>query len=162
MPFSSLHQHSRERPKVVHRDRRNRKTGYIDDVNLRHVWSKLLIGRTDASNTNTKHQDNYNLTMLFTENLTQNRFNDNLTSSRSNDVILVLLDRSQLIMTIIGVIANIGTSITLIKNGQVSVKYVYLKLKVDNLASVGKQTLYCKLCSHRTKYNRNFCPSFSP
>ena len=53
--------------------------------------------------------------MLFTENLTQNRLNDNLTSSRSNDVILVLLDRSQLIMTIIGVIANIGTSITLIK-----------------------------------------------
>ena len=86
-----------------------------------------MIGRTDASNTNTKHQDNYNLTMLFTANLTQNRFNDNLTSSRSNDVILVLLDRSQLIMTIIGVIANIGTSITLIKNGKVSVKYVYLK-----------------------------------
>ena len=85
-----------------------------------------MIGRTDASNTNTKHQDNYNLTMLFTENLTQNRFNDNLTSSRSNDVILVLLDRSQLIMTIIGVIANIGTSVTLIKNGQVSVKIITL------------------------------------
>ena len=55
--------------------------------------------------------------MLFTENLTQ--YNDSLTSSRSNDVILVLLDRSQLIMTIVGVIANMGTSITLIKNGQV-------------------------------------------
>ena len=47
-------------------------------------------------------------------------------------------------MTIIGVIANIGTSVTLIKNGQVSVKYIYIKLKVDNLASVGKQRLYCK------------------
>ena len=50
--------------------------------------------------------------MFFTENVTQYRFNDSLTSSRSSDVILVLLDRSQLIMTIIGVIANIGTSVT--------------------------------------------------
>ena len=72
--------------------------------------------------------------MLFTENLTQNRFNDNLTSSRSNDVILVLLDRSQLIMTIIGVIANIGTSVTLIKNGQVSVKIITLLSPANEVA----------------------------
>ncbi len=31
----------------------------------------------------------------------------------------LLMDRSQLVMTIIGLIANLGTSITLIKNGQV-------------------------------------------
>ena len=31
----------------------------------------------------------------------------------------IFLDRSQLFMVIIGVIANVGTSITLIKNGQV-------------------------------------------
>ena len=33
---------------------------------------------------------------------------------------IVLMDRSQLVMTIIGLIANIATSLTLIKNGQVS------------------------------------------
>ena len=32
---------------------------------------------------------------------------------------IVLMDRSQLIMTIIGLIANIASSLTLIKNGQV-------------------------------------------
>ena len=34
---------------------------------------------------------------------------------------MVLLDRSQQIMTIVGLIANIGTSITLIRNGKVSI-----------------------------------------
>ena len=34
---------------------------------------------------------------------------------------MILVDRSQQVMTIIGVIANMGTSITLIKNGQVGV-----------------------------------------
>ena len=33
---------------------------------------------------------------------------------------IMIMDRSQLAMTLIGVIANIGTSITLIKNRQVS------------------------------------------
>ena len=42
------------------------------------------------------------------------------TEIQTNDIIFTLLDKSQLIMTIIGVIANVGTSITLIKNGQVS------------------------------------------
>ena len=32
---------------------------------------------------------------------------------------IVLMDRSQLVMTTIGLIANIATSLTLIKNGQV-------------------------------------------
>ena len=53
---------------------------------------------------------------LFINNATY-EFNENET----NDVIFTLLDKSQLIMTIIGVIANVGTSVTLIKNGQVSI-----------------------------------------
>ena len=60
--------------------------------------------------------------MLLIDNLTQ--YNYNLTSSISNELLLNFLDRSQLIMTIVGVIANIGTSITLIKNGQVCLKIV--------------------------------------
>ena len=62
---------------------------------------------------------NNNLGILFIDNFTH--YNDNLTllSSISNELLLNFLDRSQLIMTIVGVIANIGTSITLIKNGQV-------------------------------------------
>ena len=45
-----------------------------------------------------------------------------MTSLTNDDVLLLIfLDRSQQVMTIVGVIANIGTSITLIKNGQVSV-----------------------------------------
>ena len=51
------------------------------------------------------------------ENFTYN--NNNMTSS-TNSWVIILVDRSQQVMTIIGAIANIGTSITLIKNGQVS------------------------------------------
>ena len=42
-------------------------------------------------------------------------------SSTDTSWLMILVDRSQQVMTIIGVIANIGTSITLIKNGQVGV-----------------------------------------
>ena len=50
-------------------------------------------------------------------------FNDNVDNNDNDDQPLwaIFLDRSQLFMVIIGVIANVGTSITLIKNGQVSV-----------------------------------------
>ena len=79
-----------------------------------------------------KHQNNYNLDNLIIENVTQYNDNDNLmhnlTSSRSYDVLIIFLDRSQLVMTIVGMIANIGTSITLIKNGQVSVSLALIKL----------------------------------
>ena len=52
------------------------------------------------------------------ENVTNNY--DNMTSSISDiSWLMVLLDRSQQVMTIVGLIANIGTSVTLIKNGQV-------------------------------------------
>ena len=71
----------------------------------------------------------YNLSILETENVSQNSTNisenlardhDNMTSSTSNELLLIFLDRSQLVMTIIGVIANIGTSFVLFANGQVS------------------------------------------
>ena len=46
---------------------------------------------------------------------------DNVTLSTNSDfLLLIFLDRSQQVMTIVGLIANVGTSITLIKNGQVS------------------------------------------
>ena len=40
---------------------------------------------------------------------------------------MTLVDRSQQVMTIVGVIANVGTSITLIKNGQVSISSTIIK-----------------------------------
>ena len=65
-----------------------------------------------------KNHDIYNFSITITENVTNNY--DNMTSSISDvSWLMVLLDRSQQVMTIVGLIANIGTSITLIKNGQV-------------------------------------------
>ena len=87
--------------------------------------------------------NNYKLSSLETENVTyydnnmdnQNnistlenltRDHDNMTSSSSNELLLIFLDRSQLVMTIIGVIANIGTSFVLFTNGQVSKTLFYI------------------------------------
>ena len=67
-----------------------------------------------------KHHINYNHSVSIIENLTD--YYDNKTSSTNNEFLLIFLDRSQLVMTIVGVIANIGTSVTLIKNGQVGTK----------------------------------------
>ena len=67
-----------------------------------------------------KHHINYNHSVSIIENLTD--YYDNKTSSTNNEFLLIFLDRSQLVMTIVGVIANIGTSVTLIKNGQVGRK----------------------------------------
>ena len=50
-----------------------------------------------------------------------------MTSSANNEFLLIFLDRSQQVMTIVGVIANISTSITLIKNGQVGVTLTLIK-----------------------------------
>ena len=49
-------------------------------------------------------------------------FNNNRSKiiKNSNDPLwMILMDQSQLVMTVIGLIGNIATSITLIKNGQV-------------------------------------------
>ena len=54
----------------------------------------------------------------------------NISASKSlilNDEVsvwVIFLQQSQLIITIVGLIANIGTSITLIKNGQVSMNII--------------------------------------
>ena len=87
---------------------------------------------TDESNTNMRHQNNYNLSILILENTTY--YDDNMTSAVSDTSWLItLLDRSQQVMTIIGVIANVVTSITLIRNGQVSVA---LNFFVDNITYI--------------------------
>ena len=53
----------------------------------------------------------YNLSALFLENITY--YYDNMTYSRADTSwLIILVDRSQQVMTILGVIANIGTSIT--------------------------------------------------
>ena len=62
--------------------------------------------------------NNYNLSILLIENFTYH-YNNSMMSSASNELLLIFLDRSQLVMTIIGVIANIGTSFVLFTNGQV-------------------------------------------
>ena len=71
-----------------------------------------------------KNHNSYNLSIINVENVTNNY--DNMTSPKGDvSWLMVLLDRSQQVMTIVGLIANIGTSITLIKNGQVSVTWIY-------------------------------------
>ena len=71
-----------------------------------------------------KNHNSYNFSIINVENVTNNYAN--MTSSISEvSWLMVLLDRSQQVMTIVGLIANIGTSVTLIKNGQVSVTWIY-------------------------------------
>ena len=71
--------------------------------------------------------------ILFHINTTS-YFNDNLDNDNDNDAVQplwsIFLDRSQLFMVIIGVMANMGTSITLIKNGQVGVIFTYFIAKI--------------------------------
>ena len=67
-----------------------------------------------------------NVSESFLENFTYHY--DNITSSISDPSwLMTLVDRSQQVMTIVGVIANVGTSVTLIKNGQVSVSLATIK-----------------------------------
>ena len=68
---------------------------------------------------------NYNFSISMIENFTN--YYNNMTSSSSNEFLLMFLDRSQLVMTIIGVIANIGTSFVLFTNGQVS-RDIYMSI----------------------------------
>ena len=60
--------------------------------------------------------------ILFNINATS-YFNHNVDNDNDNDAAQplwsIFLERSQLFMVIVGVIANVGTSITLIKTGQV-------------------------------------------
>ena len=54
-------------------------------------------------------------------------FSNSVISDDGDPIWLIILDRSQLIMTIVGLIANVGTSTTLIKNGQVSMTIICVK-----------------------------------
>ena len=54
-------------------------------------------------------------------------FSNSVISDDGDPIWLIILDRSQLIMTIFGLIANVGTSTTLIKNGQVSMTIICVK-----------------------------------
>ena len=62
-------------------------------------------------------------------------FDDNVDNDSDDDddavqpLWSIFLDRSQLFMVVIGVIANVGTSITLIKNGQVGMIFIYFIAK---------------------------------
>ena len=54
-------------------------------------------------------------------------FSNSVISDDEDPIWLIILDRSQLIMTIVGLIANVGTSTTLIKNGQVGMATIGVK-----------------------------------
>ena len=62
---------------------------------------------------------------VTTENLTTDNTNlsfyNSLTSDNEDSIWIIFLQESQLVVTIVGFVANIGTSTTLIKNGQVCV-----------------------------------------
>ena len=76
--------------------------------------SNLVTENVTYYDNNMDSQNSSNISEILT------RDHDNMMSSSSNDFLLIFLDRSQLVMTIIGVIANIGTSFVLFRNGQVS------------------------------------------
>ena len=59
-------------------------------------------------------------TSLFTINLNET-FPEN--AKRNDHFWILFMDRSQLVMTVIGIIANIVTFVTLTKNGQVSFNF---------------------------------------
>ena len=85
-------------------------------------WSRVIASSVQPFDwTDRAVNANMIINILLLENLTHNDHH-NITSPVSNEFLLIFLDRRQQVMTIIGVIANIGTSITLIKNGQVGTK----------------------------------------
>ena len=60
---------------------------------------------------------------MFITISTKKSFNNN----DNSPLWIVLMDQSQLVMTIFGLIANIATSLTLIKNREVGVALTYSK-----------------------------------
>ena len=81
--------------------------------------STLQTVEMESTRNDNKNHYNYNLSILFLENFTY-YYNNITLSPKDSSWLMILVDRSQQVMTIIGVIANIGTSVTLIKNGEVS------------------------------------------
>ena len=54
-------------------------------------------------------------------------FSNSLILDNDNSIWVIFMQKSQLVMTIVGLIANIGTCTTLIKNGQVSMTIIGVK-----------------------------------
>ena len=65
-----------------------------------------------------------NLTLVY-KNLSDS---NSLILNNEVSVWVIFLQQSQLIMTIVGIIANTGTSVTLLKNGQVSINIIIVKV----------------------------------
>ena len=65
---------------------------------------------------------------VTTDNLTTDTinppFSNSLISDNEDSIWVIFLQKSQLVMTIVGLVANIGTSTTLITNGQVGMKSI--------------------------------------
>ena len=65
---------------------------------------------------------------VTTDNLTTDTinlpFSNSLISDNEDSIWVIFLQKSQLVMTIVGLLANIGTSTTLITNGQVGMKSI--------------------------------------
>ena len=68
------------------------------------------------------------MTTVTSDNLTTDDknlpFSNSVISNNENSVWIIVLQKSQLVMTIVGLIANLGTSTTLIKNGQVGARFI--------------------------------------
>ena len=63
-----------------------------------------------------------------TETFNNNNNDDHMNVDSSLDILLLLMDRSQLVMTIFELIANMATALTLIKNGQVGGALTIIKM----------------------------------
>ena len=61
-------------------------------------------------------------TSSFTINL-NGTYDENVNAEKNDNFWILFMDRSQLVMTIIGIIANIVTFVTLTTNGQVSFNF---------------------------------------
>ena len=64
--------------------------------------------------------DNDSIKGMFIVNINDTNATSINSTADGDPFWMILMDRSQLVMTLIGVIANIGTFVTLIKNKQVS------------------------------------------
>ena len=62
---------------------------------------------------------------LFTTNF-NGTYPENVNGKKNDHFWIIFMDRSQLVMTIIGIIANIVTFVTLTRNGQVSNDNLFL------------------------------------
>ena len=120
MRMQTVQRLTNRKTQVAERLTQKRRFFHTGHTNGAHPDASALIWAPDwtsDSNANMRHNNTVNLSMKSFENVT---YYDNMTSTTNDtSLLIILLDRSQLIMTIVGVIANIGTAITLIKNGQV-------------------------------------------